>query len=85
MCKWRFGLALLLAALALPGCKARYQSDAIAPPAASAPYLLDSSDKLRIVVYDQANLSASHTVDGVGSISFPLAAHVRARGRSTPA
>jgi len=47
------------------------------------PYLLDSGDKLRVVVFGQENLSRVYTVDGGGFISMPLIGAVQARGLTT--
>jgi polysaccharide export outer membrane protein len=55
---------------------------AAAPEAASV-YLLDSGDKLRIVVFGQDGLSNSYVVDAGGNITMPLIGAVAARGTST--
>jgi polysaccharide export outer membrane protein len=47
-------------------------------------YILDSGDKLRVVVFGQDGLSASYSVDTSGSITMPLIGAVSARGH-TPA
>ena len=47
-------------------------------------YRLDSGDKLRIIVFGQADLTGSYTVDGAGMISMPLVKDIAARGL-TPA
>jgi polysaccharide export outer membrane protein len=57
------------------------------PPAADAngPYVLDSGDKLRILVFGQEALSNSYAVDAAGKITMPLIGAVGARGISTEA
>jgi polysaccharide export outer membrane protein len=59
---------------------------AVVPAAATAAtsvYLLDSGDKLRIVVFGQDGLSNSYVVDAAGNITMPLIGAVAARGTST--
>jgi len=46
-------------------------------------YLLDSGDKLRVVVFGQDGLSNSYTVDAAGFITMPLIGAVAARGIGT--
>jgi polysaccharide export outer membrane protein len=43
---------------------------------------LDSSDKLRIIVFGQDDLSNTYVVDQAGYISFPLVGNVAARGKT---
>jgi polysaccharide export outer membrane protein len=45
-------------------------------------YMLDSGDRLRVVVFGQEGLSASYAVDTGGSITMPLIGSVPARGRT---
>ena len=58
-----------------------------APPAATAyaqgPYMLDTGDRLRVVVYGQEGLTNSYAVDAAGSITMPLIGAVPARGHTT--
>jgi polysaccharide export outer membrane protein len=46
-------------------------------------YLLDSGDKLRIVVFGQEGLSNTYAVDAAGNITMPLIGAVAARGIGT--
>jgi polysaccharide export outer membrane protein len=48
-----------------------------------APYMLDSGDKLRIVVFGQDTLSNTYTVDPAGNVTMPLIGAVNARGMTT--
>lgn len=74
----------MIGASLLGGCATPSPAE---PPAAyhapAAPYRLDSGDRLRVVVFGQADLSNSHTIDASGNISMPLIGRVSARGRST--
>jgi polysaccharide export outer membrane protein len=57
---------------------------ALVPAAeAASVYLLDSGDRLRIVVFGQDGLSNSYIVDAAGNITMPLIGAVPARGTST--
>ncbi|MCF3639493.1 polysaccharide export protein [Rhizobium sp. TRM95111] len=46
------------------------------------PYRLDSGDRLRITVFEQASLSNTYSVDQAGYIAFPLIGAVPARGQT---
>lgn len=46
----------------------------------SAPYQLDSGDRLRITVFEQNGLTNTYLVDKAGYIAFPLVGSVAARG-----
>jgi polysaccharide export outer membrane protein len=46
-------------------------------------YRLDTGDQLRVVVFNQEQLSGDYTVGGDGSISMPLVGAVQARGLTT--
>jgi polysaccharide export outer membrane protein len=46
------------------------------------PYRLDSGDRLRVSVFEQAGLTNTYTVDQAGYISFPLIGQVAARGQT---
>lgn len=50
---------------------------------AGSPYLLGPGDRLRIKVYDDANLTGEYEVNSSGHISFPLVGQVRAAGSTT--
>ena len=47
------------------------------------PYLLDTGDRLRVVVFGQEGLTNSYAVDSSGHIAMPLIGAVQAAGRST--
>jgi polysaccharide export outer membrane protein len=48
-----------------------------------SPYRLDSGDRLRVIVFGQADLTNSYVVDQAGLITVPLIGPVPARGRTT--
>ena len=60
---------------------------ATAPPGVpvltSEPYLLDSGDRVRVIVFGQDNLSRVYSVDASGCVALPLIGPVRARGLTT--
>ena len=49
----------------------------------SAPYTLDSGDRLRVVVFGQEGLTNSYNVDAGGNINMPLIGTLRVRGITT--
>ena len=53
-----------------------------APPQQPA-YMLDSGDRLRVVVFGQDGLTNSYVVDASGDIAMPLIGSVAARGLTT--
>ena len=77
-------IAVVVAALVLPGCMqtSALVTTGLAP--ADEPYRLDAGDKLRIVVYGQDNLTNTYAVGASGAITMPLIGAVPARGL-TPA
>jgi polysaccharide export outer membrane protein len=79
----RWSRVMVLWVIVLAGCA----DWTLPPPAADAngPYVLDSGDKLRILVFGQEALSNSYAVDAAGKITMPLIGAVGARGISTQA
>jgi polysaccharide export outer membrane protein len=71
--------------VAAPVVAAPPDAAAMAEPAAEPPYMLDSGDKLRVVVFGQDGLSNSYSVDAAGNITMPLIGAVYARERSPAA
>jgi polysaccharide export outer membrane protein len=77
----QFIIMAVLAGLALGGC---VRTPPLAPsPEPAGPYILDSGDRLRIVVFGQDGLSNSYAVDAGGRITMPLIGAVPARGLTT--
>lgn len=81
-------LPLLLAAvlaITAGGCartiKAPVREDVF--DALDQPYTLDTGDKLRVIVFGQADLSNIYAIDQSGKISMPLIGQVDARGTTT--
>jgi polysaccharide export outer membrane protein len=68
--------------LILGGCSAYQQTSAVHEELVT-PYRLDSGDQLRVIVFDQTDLSNTFTVDKAGFISMPLIGSVEARDRTT--
>ncbi|BBE71502.1 polysaccharide biosynthesis/export family protein [Oharaeibacter diazotrophicus] len=80
----RRSFLLLMAASGLTAC----QSSAARRPKAFAdalagPYRLDSGDRLRITVFEQASLTNTYSVDQSGHVTMPLIGSVPARGATT--
>ena len=76
------GIFLIIPIIAiLGGC--HYEPEAFYKgPSATGAYRLDTGDEVRVIVFEQAELSQNYSVDANGKISIPLAGHVRARGRT---
>ena len=49
----------------------------------SEPYVLDSGDRVRVIVFGQDNLSRIHSVDASGYVAMALVGPVFARGLTT--
>jgi polysaccharide export outer membrane protein len=71
-------IVLLVCLAATAGCAERPPLAGPAP-AAAGPYRLDAGDRLRIVVYDQPNLTNLYEVDQSGRVALPLIGDVAAR------
>lgn len=82
----RLKTATILTVLALPavlgGCASYQPAPRAFHEATIQPYRLDSGDRLRISVFEQAGLTGTYTVDQAGYISFPLIGTVPSRGRT---
>src|SRR5262245_30352215 len=76
--------AVALTAAVLAGC-VHQGAPVVLASDVDTPYMLDSGDKLRVVVFGQDGLSASYSVDTSGKITMPLIGAVPARGLSTAA
>src|SRR5882724_7816145 len=63
----------------LSACGGQSVAETVTVPDAE-PYRLDNGDKLRITVFGQEAMTGEYVVDGVGSISMPLLAQVKAGG-----
>lgn len=74
-------IALLTALLA--GCTGYSRPQPAFHQALIDAYRLDSGDRLRIIVFGQADLTDTYTVDQAGHISFPLVGMLPARGKTT--
>jgi polysaccharide biosynthesis/export protein len=89
----RQNMLLLLLAIVLAGCAdlpTHITADAYtnygAPGAtrgANAPYVLGPGDRLRVKVYNDADMTGEYEVNSSGNISLPLVGDVRATGKTT--
>ena len=75
-------LALALIAPVVSGCGGYRPAPKAFHEATIQPYRLDSGDRLRITVFEQAGLTNSYSVDQAGYIAFPLIGAVPARGHT---
>ncbi|HEV7321545.1 MAG TPA: polysaccharide biosynthesis/export family protein [Ensifer sp.] len=80
------GLAITAAALSmlLAGCTSYQPAPKAFSEATIQPYRLDSGDRLRINVFEQAGLTGTYTVDQAGYVAFPLIGTVASRGKTLP-
>lgn len=80
------GLAITAAVLSmlLSGCTSYQPAPKAFSEATIQPYRLDSGDRLRINVFEQAGLSGTYTVDQAGYVAFPLIGTVASRGKTLP-
>ena len=62
----------LLAPALVAGCVSPQYRPDLMRAQFSAPYLLASGDRIRVIVFGQEGLSNSFAVDGAGNISMPL-------------
>lgn len=76
-------MALIVCAALLSACASPYKP---APPAfheaLQQPYRLDAGDRVRVTVFEQAELTNTYGVDKAGYVAFPLVGAVAARGRT---
>ena len=75
-------LALALIVPAVAGCSGYRPAPKAFHEATIQPYRLDSGDRLRITVFEQAGLSNTYSVDQAGYVAFPLIGAVPARGQT---
>lgn len=73
---------ILAACIILAACSGYKRPPTAFHETLTQPYQLDSSDRLRIIVFGQDDLSNTYTIDQAGYISFPLVGSVAARGKT---
>ena len=76
------GLVLAICAMAISGCTSYRPAPAAFHEALDKPYVLDAGDRIRVTVFDQANLTNTYAIDQSGYLAFPLVGSVPARGRT---
>lgn len=78
-------LALAVMAAGVSACSTYQAVPKSFEQAALQPYRLDSGDRVRMTVFEQAALTNSYSVDQAGYIAVPLIGQVAARGQTLPA
>jgi polysaccharide export outer membrane protein len=73
-------ITALCLALTVAACSGYRQPPTAFHDILTKPYRLDSSDVLRVIVFGQADLNNTYTVDQAGYIAMPLIGSVAARG-----
>lgn len=76
-------VALCVCLTVLGGCVSYEPTPAAFHEGLNGPYHLDSGDRVRITVFEEASLTNSYAVDQAGYLSFPLVGQVPARGQTT--
>lgn len=71
-----------LVPMVVAGCSGYKPAPKAFQEATIQPYRLDSGDRLRVTVFEQASLTNTYTVDQAGYIAFPLIGSVPARGNT---
>jgi len=61
-----------------------YETVIVTAPRKNADYTLGPSDKLRITVYGEDDLSGEFQIDGAGTVRLPLIGQVKAAGLTAP-
>ncbi len=77
-----FALMLAATSAALTGCTTYKPAPKAFHEVTIQPYTLDSGDRLRVTVFEQAGLTNTYTVDQAGYIAVPLIGQVVARGQT---
>jgi polysaccharide biosynthesis/export protein len=54
-----------------------------APATSAATYVLGSTDRIRLKVYGEPDISGEYEIDAGGNVSVPLAGHIKAAGSTT--
>lgn len=75
--------AFLVLAVGLASCSSYRPAGEAFHKSLVGPYLLDSGDRVRVIVFNQTDLNNEYTVDQSGYINLPLIGNVVARGRET--
>ncbi len=78
---WRIAFAMLLSMVLLSGC--HYEEMGPWSVSGTSVYKLGPGDKLRVIVFDQAELNNEYSVDSAGRVSIPLVGNIRVSGRTT--
>ena len=77
-----------LASLILAGCDGPRGTivggDAMASAGLSSDYRLSPGDKVKVTVFNEADLTGEFPVNESGNVAFPLAGEVEASGKSVP-
>jgi polysaccharide export outer membrane protein len=73
---------LLVLALCLAACGHHSEEVVLVEPSPDH-YALDSGDEIRVIVFEQTQVSQSYIVDPAGQISVPLAGVIAVRGKTT--
>lgn len=74
--------AIAVMGMVTTGCATYQPVDEAFHRVLKQPYNLDAGDKVRVTVYEQADLTNTYVVDKGGYIAFPLIGSVAARGRT---
>jgi polysaccharide biosynthesis/export protein len=77
-----FIVQALLAALVVSGCSGYRPAPAAFHEMLDQPYRLGAGDRLRVTVFEQADLTNTYSVDQSGYFAFPLIGAVPARGHT---
>lgn len=81
-------LSLCCCAIVCAGAIAIHAKDArsaerAAHASPSSTYILGPNDRIRVKVYGEQDITGEYEIDGAGSVSIPLAGHVKAAGLTT--
>lgn len=76
------GIALGVLCISLSACSGYRPAPDSFYKVLNQPYTLDAGDRIRVTVFEQADLTNSYNIDQAGFLSFPLIGNIPARGKT---